>query len=184
MFLLNTTRKHPQCGMEKVCEPLDLITGWPSFGSNNLNQTFPVADETCTMVRRNFRPFLCKKLLQFSNILGMSGKNRSLEVMTQNLNWVEVRTQDWATREGVFSSVEAIPFMIYFYALSRCSVASLILYWASVGGQMVLSFPAKCLDKFGIWLSITAMPPCLLNLISQLGWGFDVGALCLFFLHT
>lgn len=150
MFLLNTTRKHPQCRMEKVCEPLELITRWPSFGSNNLNQTFPVvADETCTIASRNFRPFLCKKLFQFSNIFGMPGKNRSLEAMTQNLNWVEVRTQDCATREGVFSYVEAILFMIYFYALSHCSVASLILCWASAGGQMVLSFPAKCLEKFG-----------------------------------
>lgn len=29
--------------MVKVCEQLDLITGWPSFGRNNLNQMFPVA---------------------------------------------------------------------------------------------------------------------------------------------
>ena len=66
--------------VEKVCEPLDLITSWPSFGSNNLNQTFPVvADETASStVRRNFGPFLFTKHFQSSNILGMSGVNRSL----------------------------------------------------------------------------------------------------------
>lgn len=46
MFLLKTT-----CKQYRV-ETLDWITRWPSFGSNNLNQMFPVvADQTCTTVK-------------------------------------------------------------------------------------------------------------------------------------
>jgi hypothetical protein len=72
--------------VEKVCETLDLITGRPSFGNNNLNQTFSVVvDQTCTTVRVNFGPLLYKKLFQFSSILGMSGVNSSLGVMPQHL---------------------------------------------------------------------------------------------------
>lgn len=44
--------------MEKVSEPLDLITGWTCFGSNNLKQAlWLAADQTCTTVRRNLGPF-------------------------------------------------------------------------------------------------------------------------------
>lgn len=50
------------------------------------------ADQTCTMVRRNFGSFLSTKLFQFSNFLGMSGVIHPLEVM--HLNQVEVRP-DW-----------------------------------------------------------------------------------------
>lgn len=53
----------------------------------------------------------------------MSGVNRPLEVMPQHLNGVGVQDSDWATPEGVFSSVEAILLLIYFYALGRCPVA-------------------------------------------------------------
>jgi len=37
--------------------------------------------------------FLCSKSFQFSNILGMSGVNHSLELMLKHLNEVKVRTE-------------------------------------------------------------------------------------------
>lgn len=44
--------------VEKVCEPSNLISVWPCFGSNNLQQMCPViVDQTHTTVRRDFAPF-------------------------------------------------------------------------------------------------------------------------------
>ena len=149
MSLLNTVCKLSQCRVEKICEPLDLITGWPSFSSNKLNQMFSVVvDQTCTMVRRNFRPFIFTKLFQFSNVLGMSGVNCSGGHATASqLGWGQ--DSDWPTPEGVFSSVEAILLLIYFCVLGRCPVASPNFCWASIGGQIAWHSPAKCLDKLG-----------------------------------
>uniref|UniRef100_A0A674B2G7 Signal transducer and activator of transcription n=1 Tax=Salmo trutta TaxID=8032 RepID=A0A674B2G7_SALTR len=59
----------------------------------------------------------------FYFFLMMSGLNRSRGHATSILNWVEVRS-DWATQEGVFSTVEAILLFIYFCVLDRCPVAS------------------------------------------------------------
>lgn len=82
-FLLNTTCK-TQYWVEKVCEPLDLITWSLSFRSNNLNQMFPVvAHRTCPMVGRKIGSFLFTKRFQFSNIIRMAGANHSLEVVPQ-----------------------------------------------------------------------------------------------------
>ena len=134
--------------MGKVCEPLDLITGWPSFGSNNLNHTSSVvADQTCTTVRRNFGPFLFTKLFQLSNILEMSGVNCSLEVMPQHLKSGWGQDSDWATSEGVISYFDNILLLIYICVLGRCPVHSPNFCWASIGGQRTLHSPAKCLVK-------------------------------------
>ena len=147
MSLLNTQCKLSQCRVEKVCEPLDLITGWPSFGSNILNQTFSVvADQACTTVRRNFGPFLFTKLLKFS-----------WDVWCELLSWCHTtasqsgwgQDSDWATPECVFSSVEAILLLIYFRVFCHRPVASPNFCWASIGGQIALHSPAKCLDKLG-----------------------------------
>lgn len=122
MSLLNTPCKHSQCRVGKVCEPLDLITG-----RNNLSQMFSVvAEQTCTTVWRNFRPFLFATLFQVSNILGMSGVNCSLEVMPQHLNWVEVGTLNGPI----------------FFCWSH-SVVDLFLCFGSLSGciiQLLLSF--------------------------------------------
>ena len=152
MYLFNTPGKHSKCRVEKVCEPLDLISGWPSFGNNNLNQTFSVvADQTCTTVRRNFGPFT--KLFQFSNILGMSGVNYSRGLGTAyQSGWGQ--DSDWATPEGVFSSVEAILLLIYFCVLGRCPVASPNLYCVSIGELIAYNLLQNILINLGINFSV------------------------------
>lgn len=158
IFSLNTTCKHSQCRAEVVCKPFDLKTGLPSFGGNNLNQSFPVVpDEYWITVNTVleyciFRPFLFTKVFHFGNILGMSGATCSLVVMLQDLSgWGQDSNR--ATLEGVFSSVEAFRFLIYLCALGRCPIASPILYWASIGGKITLNSPAKSLYK--LWNSIS-----------------------------
>lgn len=44
-----------------------------------------VGDRSCTIDRGPLGPFLFANLFQFSNILGMSGVNPSLEVMPEGL---------------------------------------------------------------------------------------------------
>lgn len=44
-----------------------------------------VGDQPCATDRRPLGPFLFAKLFQFTNILGMSGVNPSLEVMPEGL---------------------------------------------------------------------------------------------------
>lgn len=162
--------------VKKGREPLELITTWPSLGSNNLNQTSPVvANQTYTKVRRNFGSFLFIKLIQVSSIPRLSGLKHSLEVMLQHLNRVKVST--------FFP-----PFCCWFTSIWVIGLLSLC--WCSVGGQMVFSFPAKCLDKLGnsFFQSMTAICPgpqeakqsqtmIALHRISWLGWGFNVGVL-------
>ena len=85
----------------KISEPLDLITGWTSFGSNNLKLMLPVAtDQTCTTFRRNFEPFFLTELLQLSHILRMSGVNSSggNSTASQGLG------SDWTIPKATFSS--------------------------------------------------------------------------------
>ena len=56
---------------------------------------------------------------------------------------------DWATPEGLFSSVEAILLLIYFCVLGRCPAASPNFCCASIGRRIALHSPAKCIDKLG-----------------------------------
>lgn len=53
----------------------------------------------------------------------------------------------WTTLEDMFSSAEVILLVTYVSALGHCPVASPIVFWALVGTQMVLGFPARCLEK-------------------------------------
>ena len=79
--------------------------GWKNWMniSSNLNQMFPVvADQTCTVVRRNFGPFRFTKLFKFSSILGMSCVSCFLEVMPQHLNWFEFRTLNGPLHKDYF----------------------------------------------------------------------------------
>ena len=122
MSLLNTLRKHSQCRVGKVCEPLVLITGCPTFGRNNLNQKFSVvADQTCTTVRRNFGPFLLTKLFQFSNILGMSGVNRSRGHATASQIRVEVRIFFWWSHS-------VVDLLLCFGSLSWCIIKLMLSF--------------------------------------------------------
>ena len=56
--------------VEKVSEPLELITGQTSFGSKKLKRALWVsADQTCRTFRRNCRLFCPTELFQLSYIL-------------------------------------------------------------------------------------------------------------------
>ena len=91
MSLLKTLCKHSQCIVEKACELLDLITVWPSFGSNNLNPIFPVvADQTCTTFKRNFGTFLftnCFSSAIFLGCLVWTGLLRSCHSISSPKPW-------------------------------------------------------------------------------------------------
>ena len=126
MCLLNTTCEHSQCRVEKVCESLDLITGWPSFGNNNLNQKFPVvADQICTTFRGEFWTILVYKTV--------SDQQYSWDVWCESLPWGHVtafksvwgQDSDRAAPQGWFSSV-IVHLLLY---LGRCPVPSLIFCW-------------------------------------------------------
>ena len=177
-------------GWQKVVEPSDLITGRPSLGNNNLNQTFPVvADQTCTTGRRNFGAFLFTKLFQFSKILGVSRVNCSLNVMPQNLNGL--RSGLWLGHSKTQIIFLLKPFCCWFTScfgsLSCCIIhpqLNFTWWWDD------LKSPIKCLYKPGsfyindstLWLPKTWCTPH--HRTSWLELGFDAGVLSLFFFHT
>jgi hypothetical protein len=144
MSSLNTPHKHSQCMVEKVCEPLDLITGWPSFVSNNLNQIFSavVTDQTCTNGQKEFWTIPLYKIV--------SVLQYSWDVWCEQLSWGHStasqlgwgQDSDRATPEGVFSSVHAILLLIYFCALGRCRCIT----------QLLLSINWQT-DKYNVRLS-------------------------------
>ncbi len=78
MFSLKALCAHSQCKVGQVCEPLYFMPGWSkSFFWRRPAQTV------------HFASYLFTKLLEFSYILGMSGVNRSFEVMLKHLNLVQ-----------------------------------------------------------------------------------------------
>ena len=131
MSLLNTVCKHSQCSVEKVCEPLDLITCWPSFGSNKLNQTFSVVgDQTCTMVRRNIWPFIFTKLFQFSNIIFLGCLVWTAVLMSCHSISIRLRSGLWLghSKRHIFfcRSCSVVDLLLCFGPLS-CCITQLLL---------------------------------------------------------
>ena len=141
MSLLNTPCKHSQCRVGKVCEP------WfnsCSFGSNNLNRS-------CGSDLHGQDTFWTIRLYKTVSVI----LQYSWDVWCEPLSWGHDtasqsgwgQDSDWATPEGVLSSVLLL--LIYFCVMGRCPVASPNFCWASIGGQIALHSPAKCLDKLG-----------------------------------
>lgn len=143
MFLLNTTCEHSSAGC-KVCGSLDLITGWPLFGSNNLNQNISCSCRSDLHSQEESWTIAVDR-----TVFGSAG-------FLACLVWIAVlrsshsiptglRSGPWAAPKGVFTSVEAILLLTCFYALGCCLVASTVL--ASVGGQTIFGFLANCPNK-------------------------------------
>ena len=143
MYLLNTLCKHSQCRVETVCEPLDLITGWPSFGSNNLNQMFSDSQEEFWTIP------LYKTLSVKQYSWGCLWT--ALEVMPQHLNRVEVRTLT-----GPLQKAHCLLLLIYFCVLGCCPVASPNFCWASIGRQPYILLQNVLITmgiNFSVWYS-------------------------------
>lgn len=91
----------------------------------------------------------------FNNILGSFCLTCSLEVMPQHFKWLEVTTLDWATLEGILSSVEATLSLNDFCTLRYC-------LWLHPAGRVV----------FCLFLSACSVQPLFARI--QLKWQLSV----------
>ena len=117
MSLLNTPCKHSQCRVKKVCEPLDLITGWPSFGSNNISCS---CKSDLHNSREEFRTIPLYKYFsvqQYSWDVWWEKLSRSCHSIS-----IRVRSGLWLCHSRK---------RIFFF----CPVASPNFRWASIGRQ-------------------------------------------------
>lgn len=120
-----------------------------------------------------------------------SGQQYSQIICSQLLSWGVAASQSGWDQYFFFLLLLLIHFCLgLFESLTYCPLCQ-----CSVGGQMVFSFPAKCLDKLGKSFFQSAICPgpekakhpqtmMALHSISQLGWGFDVAVLCIFSLDS
>lgn len=137
--VLNLLCQHSQSRVEKVCEPLNLITVWPCFGSSDLQQMCPViVDQTLTTVRRDFAPFAIAIFLWCLVWIALLRSCQSISFGLRSVLW------RGRSRRRIFLLLKPI----YSCALGHCPVASFSLSWASNGWQTTLHSPTKCLDFF------------------------------------
>lgn len=126
---------YSQCRLEKVSEPLNLITCRSCFSSNNLHHIYPVAAYKTGIVQRNFGPFLLTKLFQFINIFGLSWSSSPLQVTPQHHNWVKIRTLTWP-----FQNIHFLLFQTFFgqqwFPLRCISINTIVVQCFSESGHM------------------------------------------------
>lgn len=138
MFLLNRMCKHSECR--------NLINTWTSgfnlVWNQDFKQTFPVGDQTCSLVGRKLWTNPLNRTLGVSVWITDLRSDHSISIR------VEFRT---LTPEVGFSSVYTVLLLTCFYPWCRGPVRSSILCWASVATQMVLGFPAEWFEKLMNW---------------------------------
>lgn len=128
--------------MEKVCIcEKYFITGWPSFGSNNFLQRFPVIEDQ--FWTSDFAP----QVQQYSGNIWCEPPSWS-HAKVSHL----VSGPDWSLLEGVFSSDKAILFLMFFCALGHCSPN---FCWTS---KMTLHCPSNCPDTLGSSFFVLMIP--------------------------
>lgn len=109
IFLLNAKCKHLQYSVDKVCEPLGLITGWASFCCNNLNQIRPAQQSGGILDHSSLQN--CFSSAIFLGCLVWIALMRSCHSIAIGLS----QDSYWAIPEALFFfSFESILMLIYF----------------------------------------------------------------------